>query len=319
MTQFTHRTVATNGIDMHVAEMGEGKPVVFVHGFPELWRSWRKQMPVVAEAGYRAVAPDMRGYGRTTAPPEVEDYDVLKLCGDLCGLLDDLGTEKAFFVGHDWGAWVMWFMTLLHPDRVHALVNISVPYQSRLSDRPTDRMKRTFGDTFFYILYFQKVGPADEELARDVRRSVLDFAWSLSGPAAAQRALNIRQVGEGGFLDFLSSPPGPMDWFTEEDIDYFVGEFSRTGYFGPLSWYRNIDRNWELTPQLADAKPQTPVLFIAGSNDPVIRMSSPEPMRESVPNLKDILIVEGAGHWIHMENPDPVNDAILGFLKDVGY
>jgi pimeloyl-ACP methyl ester carboxylesterase len=110
-----------------------------------------------------------------------------------------------------------------------------------------------------------------------------------------------------------------MDWFTAEDADYFVGEFSRTGYFGPLSWYRNIDRNWELTPQLAGAKPQQPVLFIAGSNDPVIRMSSPEPMRESVPNLKDILIVDGPGHWIHMESPEPVNEAILGFLKDVGY
>jgi pimeloyl-ACP methyl ester carboxylesterase len=323
VTDFTHHTVATNGIEMHVAEVGEGKPVIFVHGFPELWRSWRKQMPVVADAGYRAVAPDMRGYGRTTAPSNVADYNVLDLCGDLCGLLDDLGVDKSFFVGHDWGAWVMWFMTLLHPDRVEALVNISVPYQSRLSGRPTDRMKKTFGDTFFYILYFQEVGPADDELAKDVRRSVLDFAWSLSGPAASQRALNIRKVGEGGFLDFLSSPPGPpsteMDWFTDEDVDYFVGEFSRTGYFGPLCWYRNIDRNWELTPELDGAKPQQPVLFIAGSNDPVIRMSSPEPMRESVPNLKDIVIVDGPGHWIHMERPEPVNEAILGFLKDVGY
>jgi pimeloyl-ACP methyl ester carboxylesterase len=320
MTDFTHRTVATNGIDMHVAEVGEGKPVVFVHGFPELWRSWRKQMPVVAEAGYRAVAPDMRGYGRTTAPTEVEAYDIHQLTGDLRGLLDDLGADKAFFVGHDWGAWVMWFMSLLHPDRVEAFVNISVPYQSRLHDRPTDRMKKIFGDTFFYILYFQDVGPADAELAKDVRSSVLRFAWSLSGPAATQRALNIRKVGEGGFLDFLSDPPeGEMEWFTAEDMDYFVEEFSRTGYFGPLSWYRNIDRNWETTPQLDGSKPQQPVLFVAGSNDPVIRMQSPEPMRESVPNLKDIVIVEGPGHWIHLERPEPVNDAILGFLKDVGY
>jgi pimeloyl-ACP methyl ester carboxylesterase len=180
-------------------------------------------------------------------------------------------------------------------------------------------MKRTFGDTFFYILYFQEVGPADDELAADVRKTVLRFAWSVSGEAASHRALNVHRVGEGGFLDFLSDPPHALDWFNDEDVDYFVGEFSRTGYFGPLSWYRNIDRNWELTPQLAEAKPQTRVLFIAGSNDPVIRMSSPEPMRESVPNLEDILIVDGAGHWIHMENPKPVNDAILGFLKRVGY
>jgi pimeloyl-ACP methyl ester carboxylesterase len=319
VSEFTHLTVATNGIDMHVAECGEGKPVVFVHGFPELWRSWRKQMPVVAEAGYRAVAPDMRGYGRTTAPTQVESYDIHQLTGDLCGLLDDLGVEKSFFVGHDWGAAVVWFMSLLHPDRVEAFVNISVPYQSRLGERPTDRMKRTFGDTFFYILYFQEVGPADTELARDVRTLVRRFAWSLSGPAASQRALNIRKVGEGGFLDFLSEPPAPMQWFTDEDIDYFTQEFSRTGYFGPLSWYRNIDRNWETTPQLDGAQPQHRVLFVAGSNDPVIRMQSPEAMRTSVPNLEDIVIVEGAGHWIHLEDPQPVNDAILGFLKTVDY
>ena len=318
---FAHRTVRTNGIDMHVAEIGVGKPVVFVHGFPELWRSWRKQLPVIAEAGYRAVAPDMRGYGRTDAPTEVADYDIHHLCGDLCGLLDDLEVDKAFFVGHDWGAWAMWFMTLLHPDRVAALVNISVAYAPRGDAPPMKRAKDIFGDIFFYQLYFQDVGPADIELAKDVRRTVLKFAWSVSGEAGApdMRSLNVQKIGEGGFLDMLSDPPHAMDWFTDEDLEYFVQEFSRTGYFGPLSWYRNIDRNWETTPQLNGAKPQQPVLFIAGTNDPVIRMLPPDGMRETVPNLKDILLVEGAGHWIHMEQPEPVNEAILGFLNDVGY
>src|SRR5919109_1159110 len=302
MTQFSHRTIKTNGINMHVAEAAPngstaGKPVVFVHGFPELWRSWRKQMPAVAEAGYRAVAPD------------------------LCGLLDDLEVDKAVFVGHDWGAWAMWFMTLLHPDRVEALVNISVAYAQRSEKPPMQFAKEVFGDIFFYQLYFQDVGPADEELAKDVRRTVLKFAWSVSGEAGAPevRSLNVQKVGEGGFLDMLLDPPHDLDWVTHEDLEYFVREFSRTGYFGPLSWYRNIDRNWETTPQLDGAKPQQPVLFIAGSNDPVIRMLSPDPMRETVPNLRDILIVDGPGHWIHMEKPEPVNEAILGFLKDVGY
>jgi len=150
---------------------------------------------------------------------------------------------------------------------------------------------------------------------------VLKFAWSVSGEAGApdMRSLNVQKIGEGGFLDMLSDPPHAMDWFTDEDLEYFVQEFSRTGYFGPLSWYRNIDRNWETTPQLNGAKPQQPVLFIAGTNDPVIRMLPPDGMRETVPNLKDILLVEGAGHWIHMEQPEPVNEAILGFLNDVGY
>ncbi len=321
MAQFTHRTVRTNGINMHVAEVGVGKPVVFVHGFPELWRSWRKQMPVVAEAGYRAVAPDMRGYGQTDAPAPITDYDVHHLCGDLCGLLDDLGVDKAFFVGHDWGAWAMWFMTLLHPDRVAALVNISVPYSPRGDAPPMNRAKEIFGDIFFYQLYFQDVGPADTELAKDVRRTVLKFAWSVSGEAGQPdvRSLIARKVGEGGFLDMLSDPPHALEWFTDEDLNYFVEEFERTGYTGALNWYRNIDRNWETTPQLDGAKPTQPELFIAGTNDPVIRMVPPEPMRETVPNLKDIVLVEGAGHWIHMEQPEPVNEAILGFLKDVGY
>lgn len=303
---------------MHVAECGVGRPVVFVHGFPELWRSWRKQMSVVAEAGYRAVAPDMRGYGRTTAPPNVTDYDVHQLCGDLCGLFDDLGVEKAVFVGHDWGAWLMWFMTLLHADRVEALVNISVPYAQRSDAPPMKRAKAIFGDVFFYQLYFQDVGPADQELAKDVRKTVLRFAWSVSGEAAG-RALKVQKVGEGGFLDMLDDPPHALRWFTDADLEYFVGEFERTGYFGPLSWYRNIDRNWETTAHLDGAKPQQPVLFLAGTNDPVIRMVPPEPMRETVPNLSDIVLIEGAGHWVHMERPEPVNDAILGFLKEVGY
>lgn len=320
---FRHRQAAVNGIDMHIAECGpEGaKPVVFVHGFPELWRSWRKQMPAVAEAGYRTVAPDMRGYGRTTAPENVTDYDITHLTGDLCGLLDDLGVDKAFFVGHDWGAWVMWFMTLLHPERVEALVNLSVAYMPRSAAPPIQTIEQALGDTFFYQVYFQEVGPADEELAEDVRKTVLRFAWSVSG-AGASTALKALPKQGTRFLDSLSDPPdgeASMPWLDTEDLEYFVGEFERTGYFGPLSWYRNIDRNWELTPQLADARPQQPVLFVAGANDPVIRMLPPDGMKETVPNLADIVLVEGAGHWVHMEDPEPVNEAILGFLRSTGY
>ncbi len=321
---FSHRTVKTNGIDMHVAEIGEGKPVVFVHGFPELWRSWHNQMPAVADAGYRAVAPDMRGYGRTTAPAEVDAYSVQNLTGDLCGLLDDLGVEKALFVGHDWGAWAMWFMCLLHPDRVEALCNLSVAYAPRSAGPPIQMMRQIFGENFFYQIYFQEVGPADAELGRDPRKTVRRFAWSVSGEAAEGRDENalfqMMPAKDTGFLDQMADPPaGKMAWFTKEDEDYFVEEFSRTGYFGPLSWYRNIDRNWETTPELADAKVMQPVLFIAGAGDPVIRMLAPDGMRETVPNLKGIDIVPGAGHWIHMEKPDEVNTRLLKFISDVGY
>jgi pimeloyl-ACP methyl ester carboxylesterase len=318
MPDFEHRIVQTNGINMHVAEIGDGKPVIFVHGFPELWRSWRKQMPAVAAAGYRAIAPDMRGYGRTDAPKNVEDYDVHQLTGDLCGLLDDIGAEKAFFVGHDWGAWAMWFMALLHPERVEAFANLSVPYQPRSHFPPIERMTELFGENFFYIVYFQEVGPAERELSEDVRKTVLRFAWSVSGQASSEE-FNILPKQGTGFLDQMNDPQAPMDWFTDTDLDYFVQEFSRTGYFGPVSWYRNIDRNWQTTPQLDGAKITQPVVFIAGTKDPVIRMVPPDGMRDWVPDLRKTVLIEGSGHWVHMENPEPVNEAILKHLADVGY
>ncbi len=327
MSEITHRTVKTNGIDMHVAECGpaDGKPVIFVHGFPELWRSWQHQLNAVADAGYRGIAPDMRGYGQTTAPTNVEDYDVHHLTDDLAALVDDLGVEKAAFVGHDWGAWAMWFMCMLHADRVHSLVNLSVPFMPRAESPPVQFMKQIFGDNFFYIVYFQDVGPPEQELEKDVRTTVLRFAWSVSGAAAAdfgERNFAVQKYGGGGFLDQMSDPPdgiASMPWFTDEDLEYFVGEFSRTGYFGPVSWYRNIDRNWELTPELAGQAPQQPVLFIAGTNDVVIRMSPPDGMKDTVPNLRGIEMIEGAGHWVHMEKPEKVNAPLLKFLKDTGY
>lgn len=322
MSDFRNRTVSTNGIEMYLTECGDqnAKPVIFVHGFPELGRSWRKQLPAIAAAGYRAVAPDMRGYGHTTAPTEVEAYSVHELCGDLCGLLDYLGVEKAAFVGHDWGAWAMWYMALLHPDRVECLANLSVAYMPRAAAPPMQTAKQIFGDIFFYQLYFQDVGPAEAELGADVRTTVQKFAWAVSGEGMSSgRSFNVQKVGEGGFLDQMPGPEKAMEWFSEEDLDYFVEEFSRTGYFGPLSWYRNIDRNWETTPQLDGAKPSMPVLFIAGSNDPVIRMLPPDGMKETVPDLRGIELIEGAGHWVHMEDPEPVNAALLKFLADVGY
>lgn len=325
-TAIRHRTINTNGIEMYLHEAGDpqAKPVICVHGFPELGRSWRNQLPALAAAGYHAIAPDMRGYGRTTAPTEVEAYDIHHLTGDLCGLLDELSVERAAFVGHDWGAWAMWFMSMLHADRVECLTNISVPYMPRAAAPPMQTAKQIFGDIFFYQLYFQEVGPADEELGKDVERTVRRFAWSVSGPAVAgaDASLVVRKVGEGGFLDMLSDPPddrSAWDWFTDEDLAYFTGEFSRTGYFGPLSWYRNIDRNWETTPELDGAAPRMPVMFIAGTNDPVIRMLPPDGMKDTIPDLRELVMVEGAGHWVHMEQPERVNEPLLRFLSDVGY
>src|SRR5436305_1310914 len=168
----THRTVATNGIELHVAEEGQGRPVVLCHGFPELAYSWRHQLPALAAAGYRAVAPDMRGFGETSVPEDVDAYDLLTLCDDVLGLLDDLGEERAVFVGHDWGANVTWALALTQPERVEAVVGMSVPFAQRGAHPPTEVYRRRLGDGF-YILWFQEPGVADTALSRDVRRTIL--------------------------------------------------------------------------------------------------------------------------------------------------
>src|SRR5437016_1596346 len=177
MTRLTHRTVRTNGINLHVAEQGQGPAVVLCHGFPELWFSWRHQLPALAAAGYHAIAPDQRGYGETDRPADVRQYDIEHLTGDLVGLLDALGEERAVFVGHDWGAIVVWHLAVSAPERVEAAVGMSVPFVPRSPVPPTELMKALAGDRFLYILYFQKPGLADQELARDPRDALLRMFW----------------------------------------------------------------------------------------------------------------------------------------------
>jgi pimeloyl-ACP methyl ester carboxylesterase len=302
---------------MHVAEQGEGPPVVFCHGFPEFWYSWRHQLPALAEAGYHAVAPDQRGYGQTDRPPDVEAYDIVHLTDDLTGLLDDIGEERAVFVGHDWGAMVVWQLALMAPERVAGVVAMSVPFIPRTPVPFTEVMRALAGGRFFYMLYFQDVGPADQELGRDPRQSLLKVMWSATG----ERGGAFRPQGEAGagWLDRMPEPQGLPSWLGEEDLDLYVSEFERTGFTGPINWYRNFDRNWNLTPQLTGAKVEAPALFIAGERDPVLRMSPPDIMDEWVPNLRRKLILAGAGHWIQQERPEEVNAALLEFLAAIDW
>ena len=217
-----HRQVRVDGVELHVAELGSGAAVILCHGFPELWYSWRHQLPALADAGYRAVAPDLRGYGESSIPTEVEAYDVLSLCGDLIGLLDELGEERAVFVGHDWGAIVVWTLAQAHPDRVSAVVGMSVPFLPRAPAPPVDIMRRAFGEDF-YIVWFQEPGVADEALARDVRRT-----------------LTTSRVWTAGWAEGNEEPKRP-EWLTEEDLRVYVETFERTGFTGGLSYYRNFD------------------------------------------------------------------------------
>jgi pimeloyl-ACP methyl ester carboxylesterase len=309
------RTVATNGVELNVVDAGSGPPVVLAHGFPELSYSWRYQVPALAAAGYRVLAPDQRGYGKSTRPEAIEDYDILHLTGDLLGLLDDIGEDRAVFVGHDWGSMVVWQLALLAPERVAGVVGMSVPFLPRGDVPPIQAMRMVFGDTFFYILYFQEPGVADADLGRDpaetMRRMLAgvrlpDDGVLDAGAVAAPAGL--------GFVDRLPEVDARPDWLSQEALDHYAAEFTRTGFTGGINWYRNFDRNWSLTSELAGAKVQVPSLFIGGALDPVLLMSPPAVMEGWVTDHRGNVMVEGAGHWVQQENPDEVNAALLDFL-----
>jgi len=288
--------VETNGIELSVLDEGTGPLVVLCHGFPELAYSWRHQVPALVAAGYRVVAPDMRGFGRSSAPAPVEAYDVVSLCGDMTGLLDALGERRAIFVGHDWGANVAWQLAVLAPERVRAVAGLSVPFVPRAPAAPVPIMRRHLGEDF-YIVWFQRPGVADEALARNVRRTL-----TASRQWTADWALE-----DGG-------EPRLPPWLSEQELAVYVEAFERTGFTGGLNWYRNIDRNWELTAPVAERRVEQPAMFLTGELDPVRRFMPAEAMRGSVTDLRAEIVIDGAGHWVQQQAPEEVNAALLEFL-----
>jgi pimeloyl-ACP methyl ester carboxylesterase len=311
-SQITHRTVDTNGIRMHVAEQGAGPLVLLCHGFPESWYSWRHQLPALAAAGYHAVAPDMRGYGGTDQPEAIDQYTQLHHVGDMIGLLDALGEETAVIVGHDWGAPVAWNAALLRPDRFRAVAGLSVPYTPRGGTRPTEALARAYGETFMYMLYFQTPGVAEAELGRDVRSTVRRVLYGISGDGGGMPVLPKRST----FLESMPDPDTLPAWLGEADIDFYTGEFARTGFRGGLNWYRNLDRTWELMAAWRGARITVPALFVAGDRDPVIlrNRAAMDGLAETVPGLRERVLLPGAGHWTQQERPAEVNDALITFL-----
>jgi epoxide hydrolase A/B len=311
------RTVSTNGVDLHVVEAGEGPVVLLAHGFPELAYSWRHQLPALAEAGYRAVAPDQRGYGRSSRPEALADYDIHHLVGDLVGILDDLEAEQAVVVGHDWGSMVVSHLALLHPERVRGLVNMSVPHLPRGGALPTTAMRNVVGDNFFYILYFQQPGVADAELgadpARTMRRMLAGAVLRSDAPPDPALFANDGR----GFVERMPEPDGLPGWLSAGELDHYVEEFRRTGFTGGLNWYRNMDRNWETTSGLAGATVGAPSLFVGGALDPVVLMSPPAVAHPSLADHRGDVLVPGAGHWVQQEAPGALNAALIRFLDDV--
>lgn len=324
MTEITHRFVEANGLRIHCAEAGEGPLVLLCHGFPESWYSWRRQLAALSAAGFRAVALDMRGYGRTDAPKAIDAYTILHLVGDMVGLIDALGAEQAVIVGHDWGAPVAWHAALLRPDRFRAVAALSVPFRPRPPVRPTSLMPQT-ERSWFYMLYFQAPGVAEAEFERDPRDAIRRLLYSGSGDVERKAALAEGEAGpgmvprDGGFLTRTVNPRALPGWITEADVDFYAGEFAGSGFAGGLNWYRNIDRNWELTAPFAGLKVTVPALFVAGDRDLVVAFSGGEKvmthLREQVPGLREAIMLPGCGHWTQQERPDAVNAALVRFLR----
>lgn len=310
-----HRQLDAGGLAMHIAEAGTGPLVLLLHGFPECWYSWRHQLASLAAAGFHAVAPDQRGYCRTDRPEPAGAYSVLHLAGDVMALMDALGEESAVVAGHDWGAAVAWHAALLRPGRVRGVIGLSVPYRPRGSTPPLAVMRRLFGEGF-YMAYFQQPGIADEELSRDVPATFRKILYGASGEAPPLAPV---VPPGGGFLDVCPEPAALPGWLTEGDIGVFAAEFAAAGFTGPLNWYRNVDRNWELTAAWHHAPVTVPALFVAGDHDFVVSQPGPADvvsrMRQAVPQLRGAILLPGCGHWTQQERPREVSRAMIGFIR----
>ncbi len=325
MTEIAHRFIETNGIRMRLAERGQGPLVLLCHGFPESWYSWRHQIAALAAAGFRVVAPDMRGYGQTDAPEAIDRYTMLHLVGDMIGVLDALGEQTAVIAGHDWGAPVAWWSSVMRPDRFRAVIALSVPFRPRLSGspRPTSVMPQT-DDAIFYQLHFQTPGVAEAECDPDVRAFIRGVMLRISGEfegspgGAADFAMVPRSGGMRSVIAPTATQPLPA-WLTEADLDFYAAEFAPSGLRGGLNWYRNIDRFWELSGAFAGAQVTVPALFVAGERDPTLGFSGAADavgnLGKRVPNLRGTVILPGCGHWTQQERPHEVSAAMIEFLR----
>lgn len=309
-----HQTLAVNGINMHVAEKGQGPVVLLIHGFPETWYAWRHQIASLAALGYRAVAPDLRGYGDTDAPPSVTSYSILHLVGDIVALIDSLGQEQVFVVGHDWGALVAWSLCQFRADKVKAMVALSVPFTPRNPTRKSvDYLRSTYGDDY-YICRFQEPGAIESEFARLGTALVLKKLLTYRTPGP----LFIPKEGWGSPDEQIPLP----SWISDEDINYYATKFDKSGFSGGLNYYRSLDLNWELTAAWTGARVMVPVKFIVGDLD--LTYNSPGMqdyihkggLKKYVPLLDDdVAVMKGVGHFINEEKPHQVTAYIDEFFK----
>ncbi|KAE8678873.1 hypothetical protein F3Y22_tig00111402pilonHSYRG00407 [Hibiscus syriacus] len=314
MEGIEHRIVKVNGINMHFAEKGEGPVILFIHGFPELWYSWRHQIVALSSMGYRAVAPDLRGFGDSDAPDSVDSYTCFHIVGDLVELINVVAPDerKVFVVGHDWGALLAWYLCMFRPDKVKALVNLSVPFLRMSREiKPVDAWRAYYGCDH-YISRFQKPGEIEAEFAeigteRVEKELLTDFPELLPRGKLFKRPLD-----EPITLPF---------WLSEEEANYYVSKFQKGGYTGGLNYYRNLNRNWELMAPWTGGGIKTPTKFIVGDKDLVYHMPGIKEyihnggFKEDVPLLQEVVVMEGVGHFINMEKPHDITNHIYHFFR----
>jgi len=319
LPEITHQTLQTNGIQMHIAEAGKGFPVVFLHGFFDMWYSWHHQLPAVAAAGFHAIAPDQRGFGETDAPSEIKSYSMKYLAADIIGLLDALNLDQCALVAHDWGTAVAWNCATYYPDRIAAMFILSQQYSSRGDEPPTVSIAKFAGDHFNFALYFQEPGVAEAELDKDPRDTILRVFYSLSGdsPPGTIEYLFTEKLASTGILEGMPVPDKLPAWLTEADLDQFAGAFHHSGFRGGLNWYRNMDSDWQELPEVGATELKQPTSYMGGRKDATL-VYAPifDPMIANFPKLRKIIFVEDAGHWIQMESADEVNEELIHFLKN---
>ncbi|KAI4332028.1 hypothetical protein L6164_016969 [Bauhinia variegata] len=316
MEEIGHRTVEVNGIKMHIAEKGEGPVVLFLHGFPELWYSWRHHILALSSLGYHAVAPDLRGFGDTEAPASVSSYTCFDIVGDLVALIDTLGVEQVFLVAHDWGAIMGWYLCLFRPEKVKAYVCLSVPFLPRNPKVKTvDSLLALYGEDY-YICRFQKPGEMEAQIAEVGVPYVLKniLTTRKTGPPIFPKG----EYGKGFNPDTPETLP---PWLSEQDLAYFVSKFEKTGFTGGLNYYRNFDRNWELTAPWTGAQVKVPVKFITGDLDMVYTSGWIKPyihsdqFKKDVPSLEEVVIQEGVAHFNNQETAEEITNHIYNFIK----
>lgn len=326
MTKLNYRHVEANGLRMRIADHGEGPLVLLCHGFPESAYAWRHQLDALAEAGYRAVAPDLRGIGGTSAPADTEAYALQHLVADMVALIDALGADRAVIVGNDWGATLAWQAALLRPDRFSAVAAIGVPIMGRPPMPPTRIFPQT-EEALFYTLYFQDEGVAEREFEADIRQTLLKIYHAASGEAGP------RMEGDGtpnpfgmvsrerGLLGSLPMPERDLPWLSGEDLAVFVSDYAKSGFRGGLNLYRNLDRNWALQAAFAGLEVKVPALYMVGTRDTGLSIPGMKQMidgqKDLAPQLRKPIFLDGCGHWAPQEQATRVSASLLRFLAEV--